>query len=363
MGKDKYLLSPFPLTRQLCSAEIAAPEFNELDSSDMPEEMDAKLWARFLERRRNHMLKEVAIRDTSDEHARMIAHLEHLEGVVDGVGAEVAAVSARITEASVEVMRRRRDTEVAIRSRQGKVEIEESPVVTDLTDVEMIQTFIVGEFNTAISKLGREKVGILKDISSSRTASTLQTWDQKRLALEHEDATDLTTELQLLRVTKSLQVLIKMGGQENQQAVELQKLDRKIEYVATAEHEKTQNKKQQMLGVKQKTQQQKQENQRLLETVQELEAAVKERVQINAIREGGSQDTRKAGDTRMQALVTRRKLVDLCKLQAEEIKFLRDQVESLRQRTFASFHQTVHPANPDERSPHTNVRPESRAAR
>jgi len=84
------------------------------------------------------------------------------------------------------------------------VEIEESPVVTDLKDVEMIEKPIVRELNTDIRKLGSEKVVILKEISGWRTSINLQKWNKKKLALEHKDAVDLTTELQLLRVTKSL---------------------------------------------------------------------------------------------------------------------------------------------------------------
>lgn len=63
----------------------------------------------------------------------------------------------------------------------------------------------------------------------------------------------------------------------------------------------------------------------------------------------------RAGAARMQSLVTRRKLVDLAKLQSEEIKFLRDQVEQLRRRTFASFAIPQVQTNPDERvTAHTN---------
>lgn len=159
----------------------------------------------------------------------------------------------------------------------------------------------------------------------------------------------MTTELQLLRVTKSLQSLIKMGGHDNQKAAELKRLDRKIEFVSHSTREKTLGKKLKLLQVKKKIRLQNRENERLLETVQELEAAVRERVQISTIRDGEQHDERKASDTRMKALVTRRKLVDLAKLQAEEIKFLRDQVESLRKRTFASFAVPQLPTNPDDK--------------
>jgi hypothetical protein len=56
----------------------------------------------------------------------------------------------------------------------------------------------------------------------------------KKLDLEHKDAVDQTTELQLLRVTKSLQLLIKMGGRDHQKAVELKKLDQKMEFLSQA---------------------------------------------------------------------------------------------------------------------------------
>ncbi len=68
-----------------------------------------------------------------------------------------------------------------------------------------------------------------------------------------------------------------------------------------------------MLAVKRKTRQQNRENERLLETVQELEAAVRERVQISTISNGDSHDDRKQSDTRMKALVTRRYAHDLCR--------------------------------------------------
>jgi hypothetical protein len=76
---------------------------------------------------------------------------------------------------------------------------------------------------------------------------------------------------------------------------------------------------------------------RLAETVQQLEAAVKERQQISSIREDDSKDREKGASNRMRALVTRRQLIDLAKLQGEQIKFLKNQVETLRRRTFASF--------------------------
>ena len=73
-----------------------------------------------------------------------------------------------------------------------------------------------------------------------------------------------------------------------------------------ATREKSLGKKMKILAVKKQIRQQNRENERLLETVQELEAAVRERVQISTIRDGESHDDGKTSGTRMKALVTRR---------------------------------------------------------
>ena len=39
----------------------------------------------------------------------------------------------------------------------------------------------------------------------------------------------------------------------------------------------------------------------------------------------------------MQSIVTRRKLIDLARAQTDEIEFLRQELDRLRQRTFPSF--------------------------
>lgn len=52
----------------------------------------------------------------------------------------------------------------------------------------------------------------------------------QRLDLQLAEYVDRTSDFQLLRVTKDLQEMIKVGGHEARQANEIQKLERKIEY-------------------------------------------------------------------------------------------------------------------------------------
>ena len=323
----------------------------ELDARDKPESLDGELWEALLQRRAGWIDKEREVRRASYRMHEMALHLAHLHEMATALAAEVRSLTAyraNLLEArSLFAL----NTEVLLHVQQGCVEIAESPVVSDLAECNMIDRSSVEALNAVIQKAGAEKVDILRDTTVSRTAINLLEWTRAKLALEHADSVDLTTELQLLRVTKSLQSLIKMGGHDNQKAAELKALDRKMEFVAAASRDALLGKKLRLLKVRKKIKQQTRENERLYETVQELEAAVKERMQISSIRDEGRLEETRAGAERMKALVTRRKLVDLAKLQSEEIKFLRNEVGQLRQRTFASFAIPNMPQhhNPDER--------------
>jgi len=89
--------------------------------------------------------------------------------------------------------------------------------------------------------------------------------------------------------------------------------------------------------LKNKVKLQQKENGKLQETIQNLEQSVAERLQITNIRHSGTHINSHSPESKMKAVVTRRKLVDLAKLQSTEIEFLREQVDLLRKKTFASF--------------------------
>jgi hypothetical protein len=66
--------------------------------------------------------------------------------------------------------------------------------------------------------------------------------------------------------------------------------------------------------------------------------------------EGGGADS-EAQRKRVGAVIERRRLFELAKQQAEEIEFLKAELERCRKRTFPSFQQIVPAgANPDARS-------------
>jgi flagella basal body P-ring formation protein FlgA len=81
------------------------------------------------------------------------------------------------------------------------------------------------------------------------------------------------------------------------------------------------------------------ENERLKGQLRELEASVKARESIYRSRldGGGEMSAQQKAQKRMKRVTMRRRLIDLGRVQTEEIDFLRQELDRLRQRTFPSF--------------------------
>ena len=79
------------------------------------------------------------------------------------------------------------------------------------------------------------------------------------------------------------------------------------------------------------------------------DGSILELSELFAGRGDGVADPNAAGRARMKAIVTRRKLLDLARAQTDEIEFLRQELDRLRQKTFPSFATRRNPnVNPDD---------------
>jgi hypothetical protein len=222
----------------------------ELSERERPESVDPELWYALLERRQDYIDRERGVRRFNYRLQELALHLKQLQLMGAALHSEWRQLAQYLSNVAEARALFSLNCEVVLRIQQGQVEIDESPVVSDLRQCEMIDRAGVERLNALIQTAGSEKVEILKDTCVSRTAINLLEWTRKKLSLEHADSVDLTTELQLLRVTKSLQSLIEMGGHDNQKAAELKSLDRKIEFVSVANRDALLGKKLKLIKVR-----------------------------------------------------------------------------------------------------------------
>merc|ERR1711865_1281628 len=232
--------------------------------------------------------------------------------------------------------------EVLVAVKQGQDEIAQDPVTTDYSDAMLVDRDVVKVTNEAIRKLGKEKVAILTKIKNFRKNINFMLWEHKFLEETANNLDEHYTDLHMLRVTKSLQSFIKDGDTANKQKAEIEKAEAKLEHMKVQHAAKMQKLEAKMNKISHQTDERTAENDRLASQIGQLKGNVEMRESIHRSRfesgdGGGEEDPAQQAAQRMRTITMRRKLIDLARAQTDEIEFLRQELDRLRQRTFPSF--------------------------
>ena len=156
-------------------------------------------------------------------------------------------------------------------------------------------------------------------------------------------------EFQLLRVTKSLQMLIK-DGEEASGTSEAVGMENRLEYNRQIFRKKKEEKQLTVDRHHQQIAQRKQQNQLFAAEVREMQATGEDQSKMHEAHLADSESQVPPGEPspegslqkRMRSLVTLRKLIDISKAQAEEVVLLSQELDRLRLRTYPSFPQPMH---------------------
>lgn len=230
------------------------------------------------------------------------------------------------------------DAEIVLKLKQGQIEVTEAPVVTDLQNCVLVTRDLVTELNKLISEAGAQKVAVLNEMKTFRRGINLLEWKTQKVSLTCQNYVDMATEFQLFRVTKDLPSLIKDGGHGSRQAAEVATLQKSLQFLHQSIADKLTEKRQNLKRMRRRLRETDRENDALCGTVENLETTVKDRERIHDIRvHTQTADGANKENSRMENVVTRRKLMDLVKAQGDEIDFLRKELDRHRKATFPSF--------------------------
>uniref|UniRef100_A0A6T7TPL9 Cilia- and flagella-associated protein 43 n=1 Tax=Hanusia phi TaxID=3032 RepID=A0A6T7TPL9_9CRYP len=235
------------------------------------------------------------------------------------------------------------DLDLTVGMKQGQVEVEQSIFITDYSDAELVERSEISTFNGAIKTRGSDKIAVLNEIKEFRKGIHLLQWENQRLELQEEDCLQKTKDLQLLRVTKSLQRFIKGSSGESQSAKETSGLERMIAYQSEIHQQRIEERTKAVEALEAQRRTTEQENSELDEDIFALESSVVERQRLCELQgstavSGGAAKAKKSA-LKMSLMVTHRRLLDLAKAQTREIELMREELVRLRARTFPSFAQ------------------------
>ena len=154
------------------------------------------------------------------------------------------------------------------------------------------------------------------------------------------DLDEYYVDLQLLRVTKRLQEVLKgeQGSADDREAA--QRTEARIGLMAKTHDSAMRKAKADLAKTIASVRERREENRHVRGQLSELEGSVAARAAIHKSRmeaTGGHSDPAHQAAQRMKRITTRRRLIDLAKSQTSEIEILKQELDRLRQRTFPSF--------------------------
>jgi hypothetical protein len=301
---------------------------------DRPESVPEAAWAEFHRYidARTHAERDIkklqeSVQSMTAEDARLSAAEAQLRALAERAEAD------RVQYAG-EVVREQFDVDGLYVFRQGHVEVEQAPVVTDYGDAALIRADRVKALNADIRERGAAKVALMKDFAARQRELRQVEWEMEHAAYQTRTLELEYRHLHTLRVTKQMQEFISGGGEGHNER-EREKLRRKIEHVRATMAERIEDKKAQMSKIRRQTREREMENAVLAEQVDHADALVGTRRHVLGLQ--GSETDAQLPQRLLRDMRVTRQLQDITVGQRTQLQSLTTEVDRLRERTFPSF--------------------------
>lgn len=300
--------------------------------------VDAEVWGRMNELRTQKIESEHAVKKQSALVADITGYSSALKSLCTQIESRINAIEKSISSLELKISRDAVNYQILAQLKQGHDEVKQAAVVTDYGDAVLVDRRVVEGVNRELRRLGNEKIGTMTKIKEFRKNINFLEWELDYFTIRASGLEAHYTDLHMLRVTKDLQEFLKEGKAVNRNKLLSDKAVRKLHSVAKTMESKLAKLRKTRRSLARDISRKEEENRTLAGQRDELVHSVTVRESIlNNRGSGGTRSKGSAGDDRMKSIVTRRKLMDLARAQTDEIEFLRQELDRLRQRTFPSF--------------------------
>ena len=309
------------------------------DPAERPEGVSEATWELLIERRRVKHAKEAEVKAQLTKLHEMGVYMTKLSDDDERVKSQIESVLRSRKEIRDIRVRNLLDLEIPLKMKQGQVELDLSRIRVDMSDAFLIDRSVVEEVNEIITRHGEAKTEVLVAIKDFKKGIYELQWENKKLQMEAEDLIEKTKELQLLRVTKNLQSILKHGEETSSQS-EVTALEARLEHNKMLHEKHLIERRKHIQKMRSSIEEKGLHNEYLLKQIRELEQTVDNlpagRVEHLRNQSRNQYDGRAR---RMRNLMTQRKLQDLSLAQQEEIQMLQTELEKMKLRSFPSFTQ------------------------
>ena len=310
--------------------------------ADCPENfsVDQFTWTKLQELRTARLEKEIEAKVFQIEFNELRAKMDQLtaeDSVLTSCIGDLRDVRESIVQ---ELAYYENNLEVIVCIKQGNDEIDQDAVISSYENGLLIPCSVVEKFNKKIKNHGKEKINVLTKIKQFRRKINIIDWNAKHLSMQAHHFEEYITDLQLLRVTRDLQQVIRDGSDESQARQRLEKISQRKEFLGKNAETKIRKLRAFNEGLSRNYKEKLAEMDKLSATLRDLQEDVSQRKSVQQSRNdarGVTGDASATATLKMKKVVQRRQLVDTARSQAEEIDYLRQELDKMRQRTFPSF--------------------------
>jgi WD40 repeat protein len=220
--KDPYFTDLLQKDKLVRIAESKIPLLMSLNiDSDCPENfvVDQYTWSKLQDLRNVRIEKEITSKRMAIEYIEQRRKLDDLTNEENAIVSVIRSLRQARDETLIYLESIETNLEVLVCLKQGQDEVDKDAVVTEYGDAVLVPTAVVDKFNSRIKELGKEKVGVLSRIKQFRRKINLIEWNSAHLEMESQHMEEYFTDLQLLRVTRELQQVIRDGSNTEQTKV------------------------------------------------------------------------------------------------------------------------------------------------
>ena len=178
--------------------------------NDLPESFKITdgVWEKLQELRLKKFGTEIAVEQVTKnnkfaqkQYDRISAQETALNEIIDGMEKKREALLEKDFVLS-------KTMEILTMFKQGQDECDQDAIVTDYSDAKLIPMSLIDDTNALIKSLGDEKVKILLRTKKFRQRINYMNWEHQHMEMQAIDMQEHYTDLQMLRVTKQLKMVI-----------------------------------------------------------------------------------------------------------------------------------------------------------
>ena len=317
--------------------------------------VDQYSWSKLQELRTQRIQKEIEEKLLLIRLFDIKQRLDEMKITENELDSELVSLNESLSVLKRDKVFLKTNQEIVVSLKQGQDEVDVDSLVTDYENAMLLPTSVVNKYNSMIQQLGKEKIGILSKIKNFRRSINLIEWEANHTQLEAWHLDEYFTDLQLLRVTRDFQRVIRAGADSSLSKTRMEKLAQRKEYISKDVESKLTGLHDALETLRNDIKKKEDENETLTRTIEDVRKDVEIRSAVKKSRDaarGEAGEAKNQAMKRMQKVVARAQIIETTKSQAQELDLLRQELDKIRQKTFPSFVKAARQrtyVNPDER--------------